>query len=290
MSSENISYKQPLLETPFHAKTREKCHAHDWYRWAGYKVVRQYTNAELEYTAMRNTAGVIDITPMHKYKIKGPQAKAFINKLITRDISAIKNNQVVYAMWCNEDGYIVDDGTVFCFNENDFTICCAERNLNWFEDTAIGYDVTIEDISKTIAALAFQGPLSCKILHMLGAKEIENLKPFDFGNYQLNNKEVMISRTGFSGDLGYELWMDPSIATEVWDDLFSFNHFYKIMAAGLTALEMVRIEAGFVQVNADFMAAEQALRPNRMRTPLRIGHGLDCEFGKRIFHWKTGIN
>ena len=101
-------------------------------------------------------------------------------------------------MWCNEDGYIVDDGTVFCFNDNDFTICCAERNLNWFEDTAIGYDVTVEDISQSIAALAFQGPLSCKILHKLGAKGIENLKPFDFENFQLNNKEVMISRTGFS--------------------------------------------------------------------------------------------
>ena len=104
MSEKDISYKKPLLETPFHTKTREACYAHDWHRWAGYKVARQYTNAEYEYTAMRNTAGVIDITPMHKYKIKGSQAKAFINKLITRDISAIRRNQVVYAMWCNEDG------------------------------------------------------------------------------------------------------------------------------------------------------------------------------------------
>ena len=251
--------------------------------------MRQYTNAELEYTAMRNTAGVIDITPMHKYKIKGSQAKSFINKLITRDISLIKNNQVVYAMWCNEDGYIVDDGTVFCFNENDFTICCAERNLNWFKDTATGYDVSIEDIRKTIAALAFQGPLSCKILHMLGAKEIENLKPFDFENYQLNKKEVMISRTGFSGDLGYELWMNPSIATAVWDDLFSFNKYYKIMAAGLNALEMVRIEAGFVQVNADFMSAEQALRPNRMRTPHELGMGWIVNLEKEYFTGKQAL-
>ena len=289
MSEKDISYKKPLLETPFHTKTREMCYAHDWYRWAGYKVARQYTNAEYEYTAMRNTAGVIDITPMHKYKIKGSQAKVFINKLITRDISKIRSNQVIYAMWCNEDGYIVDDGTVFCFNDNDFTICCAERNLNWFEDTAIGYDVTVEDISQSIAALAFQGPLSCKILHKLGAKGIENLKPFDFENFELNNKEVMISRTGFSGDLGYELWMEPSIATQVWDDLFSFNHYYKILAAGMIALEMVRIEAGFVQVNVDFMAAEQALRPNRMRTPYELGLGWIVNLEKEYFTGKQAL-
>lgn len=289
MSDQDISYKQPLLETPFHEKIRERCYAHDWMRWAGYKVVRQYSNTELEYTAMRNTAGVIDITPMHKYKVKGPQAKSFINKLITRNIISIKNNQVVYAMWCNEDGYVVDDGTVFCFDVNNFTICCAERNLNWFEDTAIGYDVTIEDISKTIAALAFQGPLSCKILHMLGAKDIENLRPFDFKNYQLNNKEVMISRTGFSGDLGYELWLDPSIATDVWDDLFSFNKYYKIMAAGMAALEMVRIESGFVQVNSDLIASEQALRPNRMRTPYELGMGWIVNLEKEYFSGKQAL-
>ena len=213
MNNESFSYTQPLLETPFHSKTREKCHAHDWYRWAGYKIVRQYTSAELEYTAIRNTAGVIDITPMHKYKIKGSQAKAFVNKLITRDISSIKNNQIVYAMWCNEDGYIVDDGTIFCFNENDFTFCCAERNLNWFDDTAIGYDVIIEDISKTIAALAFQGPLSCKILHMLGAKEIEISARISY----------LFKKFGAEGDS-----YDPIIASG-WSWTLFYRYFLMIM-------------------------------------------------------------
>ena len=113
MSQTNISYKHPLLETPFHEKAREKCYAHDWHRWAGYKVVKQYTSAELEYTAIRNTAGVIDITPMHKYSVQGKDAKNFINKLITRNIDNIQPNQVSYALWCNEDGFLVDDGTVF---------------------------------------------------------------------------------------------------------------------------------------------------------------------------------
>jgi len=289
MSQTNISYKQPLLETPFHKKTRENCYAHDWHRWAGYKVVKQYSSAELEYTAIRNTAGIIDITPMHKYSVKGKDAKKFINKLITKNVDNIQPNQVVYALWCNEDGFVVDDGTVFCFNENNFRICSGERNLNWFEDTAIGFDVTIEDISHLIAALAFQGPLSCKILHMLNANNIENLKPFCFDQFTINNQEITISRTGFSGDLGYELWCEPSQAHDVWDSLFSFNKDYKILAAGLDALDMVRIEAGFIVVNADFIAAEHALRPNRMRNPYELGLGWLVNLDKDYFTGKTAL-
>ena len=289
MNQTNISYKQPLLETPFHEKTREKCYAHDWHRWAGYKAVKQYTAAELEYTAIRNTAGVIDISPMHKYSVQGKDAKKFINKLITRNIDNIQPNQVVYALWCNEDGFLVDDGTIFCFDENNFRICSGERNLNWFEDTAIGFDVTIEDISHSIAALAFQGPLSCKILHMLNANNIENLKPFCFDQFIINNQEITISRTGFSGDLGYELWCEPSQAHDVWDALFSFNKDYKILAAGLDALDMVRVEAGFIVVNADLIAAEHALRPNRMRTPYELGLAWMVNLDKEFFTGKEAL-
>ncbi len=289
MNQTNISYKQPLLETPFHAKTQERCYAHDWHRWAGYKVAKQYTSAELEYTAIRNTAGVIDITPMHKYSVQGKDAKKFINKLITRNVDNIQPKQVVYALWCNEDGFVVDDGTIFCFDENNFRICSGERNLNWFEDTAIGFDVIIEDISHSIAALAFQGPLSCKILHMLNAKNIENLKPFCFDQFTINNQEITISRTGFSGDLGYELWCEPSQAHNVWDALFSFNKDYKILAAGLDALEMVRVEAGFIVVNADLIAAEHALRPNRMRTPYELGLAWMVNLDKEFFSGKEAL-
>ena len=289
MSQTNISYKKPLLETPFHEKTREKCYVHDWHRWAGYKAVKQYTSAELEYTALRNTAGVIDITPMHKYSVQGKDAKKFINKLVTRQTENIQPNQVVYALWCNEDGFLVDDGTIFCIDDNNFRICSGERNLNWFEDTAIGYDVTIEDISHSIAALAFQGPLSCKILHMLKAKNIENLKPFCFDQFTISNHEIAISRTGFSGDLGYELWCDPSQAHDIWDALFSFNKDYKILAAGLDALDMVRVEAGFIVVNADLIAAEHALRPNRMRTPYELGLAWMVNLDKEFFTGKEAL-
>ncbi len=289
MSQTNISYKQPLLETPFHTKTQERCYTHDWHRWSGYKIAKQYTSAELEYTAIRNTAGVIDITPMHKYSVQGKDAKKFINKLITRNVDNIQPKQVVYALWCNEDGFVVDDGTIFCFDENNFRICSGERNLNWFEDTAIGFDVIIEDISHSIAALAFQGPLSCKILHMLNAKNIENLKPFCFDQFTINNQEITISRTGFSGDLGYELWCEPLQAHNVWDALFSFNKDYKILAAGLDALEMVRVEAGFIVVNADLIAAEHALRPNRMRTPYELGLAWMVNLDKEFFSGKEAL-
>ena len=285
-----LSFNKPLLETPFHKRTFEACYNNDWYRWAGYKIAREYSNTELEYTSMRNTAGVLDITPMHKYDIKGKDAIKFVDKLVTRDVTQIKPNQVMYIIWCNEDGNVIDDGTVFCFDTNHLRIFCAERNLNWFSDTAIGFDVEVKDVSDSIAALAFQGPLSCKILHLLNVKNIENLKPFFFDNFDLNGSKVTISRTGFSGDLGYEIWCNPEEAINVWDSLFKFNRDYKILPAGMNALEMVRIEAGFIQPNADFMSAEQALRPNRMRTPFELGMGWLVDLNKNYFTGKRILN
>ena len=285
----SFSFTKPLLETPFHERTYEACYNNDWYRWAGYKIAREYSNTELEYTAMRNTAGVLDITPMHKYDIKGADAIKFVDKLVTRNVTEIKSGQVMYIIWCNEDGNVIDDGTVFCFDSNHLRIFCAERNLNWFSDTAIGFNVEVEDVSDTIAALAFQGPLSCKILNLLNVKDIENLKPFYFDNFDLNGCKVTISRTGFSGDLGYEIWCKNEDAINVWDSLFTFNRDYKVLPAGMNALEMVRVEAGFIQPNADFMSAEQALRPNRMRNPYELGMGWLVDLNKNYFTGKKNL-
>ena len=285
----SFSFTKPLLETPFHERTYEACYNNDWYRWAGYKIAREYSNTELEYTAMRNTAGVLDITPMHKYDIKGADAIKFLDKLVTRNVTEINSGQVMYIIWCNEDGNVIDDGTVFCFNSNHLRIFCAERNLNWFSDTAIGFNVEVEDVSNTIAALAFQGPLSCKILNLLNVKDIENLKPFYFDNFDLNGCKVTISRTGFSGDLGYEIWCKNEDAINVWDSLFTFNRDYKVLPAGMNALEMVRVEAGFIQPNADFMSAEQALRPNRMRNPYELGMGWLVDLNKNYFTGKKNL-
>jgi len=285
----SFSFTKPLLETPFHERTYEACYNNDWYRWAGYKIAREYSNTELEYTAMRNTAGVLDITPMHKYDIKGADAIKFVDKLVTRNVTEINSGQVMYIIWCNEDGNVIDDGTVFCFNSNHLRIFCAERNLNWFSDTAIGFNVEVEDVSNTIAALAFQGPLSCKILNLLNVKDIENLKPFYFDNFDLNGCKVTISRTGFSGDLGYEIWCKNEDAINVWDSLFTFNRDYKVLPAGMNALEMVRVEAGFIQPNADFMSAEQALRPNRMRNPYELGMGWLVDLNKNYFTGKKNL-
>ena len=285
----SFSFTKPLLETPFHERTYEACYNNDWYRWAGYKIAREYSNTELEYTAMRNTAGVLDITPMHKYDIKGADAIKFVDKLVTRNVTEINSGQVMYIIWCNEDGNVIDDGTVFCFNSNHLRIFCAERNLNWFSDTAIGFDVEVEDVSDTIAALAFQGPLSCKILNLLNVKNIENLRPFYFDDFDLNGCKVTISRTGFSGDLGYEIWCKNEDAISVWDSLFKFNRDYKVLPAGMNALEMVRVEAGFIQPNADFMSAEQALRPNRMRNPFELGMGWLVDLNKNYFTGKKNL-
>ena len=196
-----LSFTKPLLETPFHKRTFEACYNNDWYRWAGYKIAREYSNTELEYTSMRNTAGVLDITPMHKYDIKGKDAIKFVDKLVTRDVTQIKPNQVMYIIWCNEDGNVIDDGTVFCFDKNHLRIFCAERNLNWFSDTAIGFDVEVKDVSDSIAALAF------------GTESIKSVNKI-FGP---GNAYVASAKKQVFGDVGIDLIAGPSEIVVVAD-------------------------------------------------------------------------
>ena len=272
-----------LKKTPFHSRTSLASRTNKWYNWNGFTVPTEYSTTELEYTAARNGTSVMDLTPMCKYEIKGSDAHKYIDYLVTRDLSEMNDNTVAYIIWCNEDGKVIDDGTIFKHSSEHFMLCCAVKILNWLNDSAIGFDVIIKDVTDTIAALSIQGPTSCSTLKNFGADSLENMKPFEMKEYNINGYNVLISRTGFTGDLGYELWTDPQNAETMWDSVMEAGSLLKIRPFGMNALEMTRIEAGFIQTNTDFVAAEDALRPVRMRSPYEIGMGWLVHLNKKNY-------
>ena len=205
-------FRKPLLETPFHERARELQQNDHFVAWAGYSTVDVFTTVEQEYFAVRNATTLYDLTPMVKYRVAGPDAERYLNRLVTRDVRKLKVGRVSYVVWCNDSGHIIDDGTIFRLGPQDFRICTAERQLDWFSDSALGFDVTIEEVTGDIAALAVQGPTSCFVLKRFGLTGIERLKPFELGEFTVAGRPLMASRTGFTGDLGYELWMRPEHA------------------------------------------------------------------------------
>ncbi len=264
-------YRRPLLTTPFFERSQYLVETDTYVPWSGYSTPDVFSSVEQEYFAIRNSASVFDLTPMVKYRIVGPDAERYLNRLITRDVSKLKVNRVAYTVWCNEFGHLIDDGTVFRFGPNEFHLCTAERQLDWFLDSAIGFEVEIREVTDQIAALSLQGPTSCSVLKAMGLSGIENLKLFEMGHYRLGELALMVSRTGFTGDLGYELWVATEGALDLWDRLMAAGHTWGIRPIGYQALEMARIEAGFVLPNVDFISAARTIRLNRETTPFELG-------------------
>ena len=192
-----------LLTTPFHSRVAAMCDLNDWGNWMGYTTPNAYFDVELEYFALRSTTGVFDLSPMNKYRVTGPDAQRYLNRLVTRDIEKLGINRVGYAIWCDDDGQVMDDGTIFRLGESDYRICSYQRADDWLAWNTLGFDVTIENESDTVVGLAVQGPTSCTILTLLGCTDLNQLKPFGMAHYTFEGKPLMVSRTGFTGDLGY---------------------------------------------------------------------------------------
>ncbi len=282
-------YKKPLWDTPFAERARAFQQRDSFVPWAGYSTVDVFTTVEQEYFAIRNAATLFDLTPMVKYRIAGVDAERYLNRLVTRDIRKLKVGRVSYVVWCNDAGHLIDDGTVFRISEHDFRICTAERQLDWFMDSAIGFKVEIEEVTREIAALAVQGPTSCFVLKRLGLDGVDQLKPFEWRNLSAAGRPVMVSRTGFTGDLGYELWMRPEHALGLWDDLMEVGQSRGIRPIGSQALNMARIEAGFLLPNVDFISAEHTIRLDRDRSPLELGLEWLVEFNKPHFNGRRAL-
>ena len=278
-----------VLGTPFHARTSALCRTNLWGRWAGYTAAEVYTEVELEYFAIRNAATLCDISPMIKYRIAGTDAVACLNRIMTRDVAKLAPGRVGYAVWCDGAGKVLDDGTLFRLGEDSFQLCAQERHLEWLLDSARGYDVSVEDQSEAIAALALQGPTSCEVLKAFGLAGIEQLKPYAHQSYESEIGSLMVSRTGFTGDLGYELWVRPEQAEALWDRLVEAGRLYGITPVGTRALDLARIEAGFIMTGADFVAAAHALRHSRGRSPFELGLGRLVDFDKGHFNGRRAL-
>ena len=278
-------YRQPLLKSPFHERARALSQVDSFIPWAGYTTVDVFTSVEQEYFAIRNATSVYDLTPMVKYRIAGPGALRYLNRLMTRDMAKLKPGRVAYTAWCNDSGHIIDDGTVFCLGESEYRLCTAERQLDWLLDSAIGFEVEISEITDDIAALSVQGPTSCALLRSFGLAGVERLKPFELGYFG----QLMVSRTGFTGDLGYELWMRPTDAEHVWDGLMGEGRTRLIRPIGSRALNIARIEAGFLLPNYDFVSAAHTLRVGTERSPLELGLGWLVDFKKGHFTGRRAL-
>ncbi len=260
-----------LVPGPFHDRLEALNHQRAWMNWMGVASPAVLDTVEFEYFAIRNQATLFDVSPMMKYRIAGPDAEAVANRLVTRDITKLRPGRVAYAIWCDEAGNVVDDGTLFRLSATEFRLCCQEPQLAWLDDVAWGFDVTVEDVSRDIAGLALQGPTSCAVLRDAGLAGIEAMKPFDLREFRVDAHAVTVSRTGFTGDLGYELWMAPEDALAVWDRLMEAGRLRGIRVIGYQALDMARIEAGFLLPRVDFVSSETHLRPGRARNPYELG-------------------
>ena len=286
---EATHFSQPLLKTPFHERARALSEMDSFIPWAGYSTVDVFTTVEQEYFAIRNAATLYDLTPMVKYRITGPDAVRYLNRLVTRNIAKLKPDRVAYCVWCNDAGHMLDDGTVFRIGEGEYRLCTAERQLDWLLDSALGFDVEIRETTEETAALAVQGPTSCAVLKKAGIVGIERLKPFEIGHFTLGRVPLMVSRTGFTGDLGYELWMPPDDALDVWDALMDAGRTRGIRAIGSQALNVARIEAGFIAPKVDFLSAEQSTRVGRERSPLELGLDWIVDFDKGHFNGRRAL-
>ena len=287
MSAESRDHM--LLTTPFHSRIQQACEINDWGIWMGYTTPNAYFDVELEYFAIRSTTGVFDLSPINKYRITGPDAEAFLNRMVTRDVSKIGVNRVGYAVWCNDAGEMLDDGTIFRLGPQDFRLCSYQRTDEWLGWCALGFDVQIENESEAIAALAVQGPTSCTVLTLAGCADLNQLKPFGIAYYEFEGVPLAVSRTGFTGDLGYEIWIAPDKAEAFWDRLFEVGRDYLIKPIGSYALNIARIEAGFLQARVDFVPAEEAVRPGRTRSPLELGLEWQVDFGKALFNGREAL-
>jgi aminomethyltransferase len=272
------------IGTPFHERTFALCESLNYREWSGYYAVSSYeTHHEHEYNAIRNAAALIDISPLFKYAVTGPDAVRLLDRVITRDVSRMDVGRVFYAVWCDEDGYVIDDGTVARLTETSFRLTSADPTLRWLKQNARGFDVAVDDVSETTAALALQGPRAADILRACAIADIDHLQYFRITSGSIRDVPVGISRTGYTGDLGYEVWVDASAAVRVWDAIMAAGEPMDLKPAGMLALDVARVEAGLVLADVDYVGSRKALTEAQKYTPYEMGLGRLVDVQKGSF-------
>jgi len=263
------------IPTPFHPVTSVLCKSNDWREWSGYLAAVTYEHThEREYFAIRNSAALIDVTPLFKYDILGPQAETLVDRIIPRNITSCTIGQILYTPWCDDDGKVIDDGTVWRLGQNRFRITAADPSLRWFQDCGYGLEAEVIDVSESVAAVAIQGPSSREILlRAAGAEGLDTLPFYHLTEGEIGGAPVIISRTGYTGDLGYEIWLDPVDAVTVWKRLMTAGTEFGLMPAGLAALDLARLEAGLLLIEVDYISSLKALTESRKSSPYELGLG-----------------
>jgi aminomethyltransferase len=278
------------IGTAVHERTLPLCTSLNYREWSGFYAVSVYeTHHEHEYNAIRNATALIDVTPLFKYLITGRDATKFVNRVLARDINKVGVNQVIYCCWCDEEGKVIDDGTITRLEEDTYRWTAADPNLRWFRQNAIGLDVQIEDITEQLAALALQGPTSGKLLKTVAEADVENLKYFRKTAGKIGGVRVDISRTGYTGDLGYEIWIPWQDAVQVWDALMDAGRHFDIHPTGMLALDVARIEAGLILADVDYVSSKKALIASQKYTPYEIGLGKLVHLEKDNFIGKQAL-
>src|SRR3982075_1201219 len=273
------------IGTAFHERTFQLCESLNYREGSGYSAVSSYEpHHEHEYNAIRNAAALIDISPLFKYRLTGQDATRLVDRVITRDLRKVSVGQVIYTPWCDERGLVIDDGTVSRLAENTYRWTAADPSLRWFTQNAMGLDVNIEDISESVAALALQGPTSGRLLKTLAENaDIENLKYFRVTKGTIAGVPVEISRTGYTGDLGYEIWVANDQALQIWYVLIDRGRPFDIKPAGMLALDVARIEAGLLLIDVDFNSSKKALVEDQKYSPFEMGLGRLVHLNKNRF-------
>ena len=273
-----------LKTTPFHSRTAALSDSHAWRRWAGYIVASSYElHHEREYHAIRSSAALLDISPLYKYSVSGADAARLLDRVVTRDVSRSAVGQVLYTCWCDHAGKVIDDGTIARLGEQRFRMTSAEPGLRWLQDCATGLEVALEDVSDRIAALALQGPSSRAILEAVVDADIDALRFFRIVETELAGIPVAVSRTGYTGDLGYEIWLDAADAVAVWDAIVVAGRAYGVVPAGMLALDVARIEAGLMLMDVDYVSARKALTANQTSTPFELDLAWTVSLDKEYF-------
>jgi aminomethyltransferase len=279
-----------LKTSPFHARTAPLVRAQTWRRWAGYQMASAYDpHPDREYAAIRNAAALIDVSPLFKYRISGKDAARLLDRMVTRDVRKLKVGQVYYTPWCDAHGKVIDDGTVSRLDEGTYRLTSAESSLRWLHLNGVGMDVSIEDVSESMGALSLQGPLARAILAQASPADFEALKYFRLVHTTLRDLPVTISRTGYTGDLGYEIWVDAARAVELWDALLQAGTPFGIVPAGVWALDIARIEAGLIMLEVDYYSAHHAMIEAQKSSPFEINLGWAVSAGKGPFNGRKRL-
>jgi aminomethyltransferase len=270
------------IGTAFHPRTSALCESMSWRDWSGYLAPSSYDiHPDREYNAIRNAAALIDVSPLYKYRVAGPDARALVDRIVTRDMTRLKPGHVAYTNWCDGEGKVIDDGTVSCLAPDLYRWTAAEPSLRWFSTNAADLQVTVEDISDSTVALALQGPTSRAVLNACAEASVDGLKYFGVVSTRIGKVPVDISRTGYTGDLGYEVWTDTGNALALWDVLVEAGRPHDITPTGMLALDIARIEAGLILLDVDYVGAKKALIPSQKYSPYEIGLG-------RLVHLEKG--